>query len=86
MKVGDIVARTRDLADLHEEEITPEILGIVIEIHDWKNSFDVWTDETTHFQKKWIEKFGRRIDVLWASGSLTKSFAESSLRVVDESG
>ena len=82
MKVGSIVAQTRDLVDLSGQSPPPEILGIVIEIHDWKTKEDDYPDEVSDFQKRWLEKLGRRIDVLWSSGKMTKSVAEASLRVI----
>ena len=84
MKVGDVVARTKDLASLSEHTLPEEILGIVIDIHDWKTRDGAYPDELCEFQKLWIEKLGRRIDVLWADGKMTKSFAEGALRAVNE--
>ncbi len=84
MRVGDIVALEKDIIEREGHPPEAKSLGIVVDIHDWKCREGDFPEETAAFQKVWLEKLGRRIDVLWSNGSVTKSFAESGLRVVNE--
>ena len=83
MKIGDIVIQEKDLMLVNGTETVEEVVGIVIEVHDWKINNNDYPDEILDYQRRWLDKLGRRIDVLWASGKVTKSFAENSLRVVE---
>ena len=84
MKIGDVVIQESELIKL-KGKLPSESLGIVVDIHDWKNNEGDYPDDVSDFQKSWLEKLGRRVDVLWSNGNVTKSFAESSLKVVSKS-
>ena len=60
---------------------TSSTLGVVVDINEgtWPKDWDL-----TDPQKSWEMKLGRRIDVLWSSGELTKNFAEHALEVVNK--
>ena len=82
MKVGDIV-RQGDRVIKFRGKRRPKRsthLGIVIAIHDQPPP----RAEEAQRLREMMEMLGRRIDVLWASGKLTKGFAENSLEVISE--
>ena len=76
MRVGDVVSKS--FIPVKENPV----IGIVVEIHDWKINEGDYPEETTSFRKDWISNLGRRIDVLWSNGEFTKSLAEGSLVVL----
>ena len=86
MKVGDLVRQNPDnglikikgsLGAKKKREICQ--LGTVIAIHDgvWPKDWDL-----SDHQVAWELKIGRRVDILWASGHISKNFAENVLEVV----
>lgn len=83
MKVGDLVRQSNGLVKFMKngkEVPKPKSVGVVVAINDgsWPKDWDV------EVANMWEMKVGRRIDVLWPSGKLTKSFAENSLEVVND--
>ena len=88
MKVGDLVRQNPDnnliqiKGGLSSKNIGKRMLGTIVAIHDgvWPKDWDL-----SDYQKQWEMNIGRRVDVLWSSGLLTKNFAENILEVVASS-
>ncbi|HIE84366.1 MAG TPA: hypothetical protein EYQ00_11225 [Dehalococcoidia bacterium] len=80
MKVGDIV-RQQDNNDVIRLKGMPvsSTLGVVVKIHDHE-----FPDSVPEQTRNLIKRLGRKVDVMWASGKLTPSFAENALEVVVE--
>ena len=81
MKVGDIVKQGTRIMKMREsgKPISPSaMLGTVVAINElpeeMKNSRN----------GNWAILLGRTVDVMWASGKLSKNFAENSLEVMGE--
>jgi hypothetical protein len=94
MKVGDLVVQGSRVAEFKvngKPRIPSTKVGIVLAIDD-ESIFPPLTKEesehTTDAQRKrwesWEKFLGRRVDVLWPSGKITKRFAENSLEVISE--
>ena len=90
MKVGDLVKQNinNGLVQIKssprgDSKPGKQTLGTVIAIHDgvWPNDW-----ELSDHQRQWEMKVGRRVDVLWTTGHITKNFAEHVLEVVVGSG
>ena len=71
MKVGDIVIQGSKLVKLRGIS-SSKTLGVVVSIHEQDQRIPVG----------WRERLGRLVDVMWANGKLSESFAENSLTVV----
>jgi hypothetical protein len=54
-------------------------LGVVIAIHE-DTLPKVW--EASDWHKSWSKRIGRRIDVMWSSGKISKNFAENALTII----
>jgi len=74
MKVGDVVIQGGSLVKLKGVSKSRQ-LGVVVDIHE----------QDKRIPAKWRENLGRLIDVMWASGKISKNFAEGSLSVVSSS-
>jgi hypothetical protein len=81
MKLGDVVRQNAHFVRNGKKgpTIAGGMLGTVVAIHGglFPENWDL-----SENQKAWSKRIGRRIDVLWANGKLTESFAESSLEEV----
>ena len=85
MKVGDLVRQNPNnglikiTGKLSGKNKGKRMLGTVIAIHDgvWPKDWDL-----SDYQKQWEMKIGKRVDILWSTGQLTKNFAENVLEVV----
>jgi hypothetical protein len=81
VKVGDLVKQSDTLVKLNGKHYNKrkKMIGIVLAVKE--NTFpEGW--EASEYQLSWADKLGRRIDVLWPSGKITKNFAENSLEVI----
>jgi hypothetical protein len=84
MKVGDIVRQGDGVIKFRgsrKPDKRKESLGVVIGIYEDTFPDDWDLNENVHLQK-WSELLGRRVDVMWRSGKITRGFAEKSLEVV----
>jgi len=85
MKVGDLVRQNPNnglikiTGKLSGKNKGKRMLGTVIAIHDgvWPKDWDL-----SDYQKQWEMKIGKRVDILWSTGQITKNFAENVLEVV----
>ena len=87
MKVGDIVRQGDGVIKLRGSrkfEKRKESLGVIIEIHEDVFPED-WDLNKNVNLKKWATILGRRVDVMWRSGKITRGFAENLLEVVQTS-
>ena len=84
MKVGDIVRQGGNIVQFSGPNGKPRLqnksLGVVVNIEgmfppEWKDN---------DYRRTWRKFLGRRIDVLWESGGLSKGFAEGALEVIYE--
>jgi hypothetical protein len=91
MKVGDMVKQNTDngLVQIKSSpagDLKPgkQTLGTVIAIHDIAWPPGAWPkdEENPGRQMMWETKIGRRVDVLWTTGHISKNFAEHVLEVV----
>ncbi|MAI57592.1 MAG: hypothetical protein CML56_01155 [Rhodobacteraceae bacterium] len=73
MKVGELVKCIPTVSGDIER------VGVVVDIHEgeWPND---WVLTGSHKDSEMA--LGRRVDVLWSTGKLTKGFAERTLEVV----
>ena len=80
MKVGDVVKQNRRLVEFDGKNAPTRsgLMGIVLEITDRQS-------EIPPQYTKWGKWLGRSVIVLWSSGRLSKSLAENSLDVINES-
>ncbi len=82
MKVGDVVRRGGRLFKLggpiHSSK--SRMLGTVVAVHDHVFPKDF---ELTIQHQEWLEKVGRRVEVVWFDEKIIETFAENSLEVVN---
>lgn len=94
MKVGDLVVQGTRVVEFKvngKSRVPAAKVGIVLAINDESIFPDLTKEEFKHTSdaqrkrwKSWEKFLGRRIDVLWPSGKITKGFAENSLEVISE--
>ena len=74
MKVGDLVRCISTVSGDIDR------VGVIVDIHEgvWPND---WVLSDVDHKPSEME-LGRRVDVLWSTGKLTKGFAERTLEVV----
>ena len=84
MKVGDLVRQYDGLLKIKKngKNVAPKMhqtIGTVIAIHEglWPKDWDISEE-----QSAMAMRIGKRIDVLWSNGRLTKNFAENALKIV----
>ncbi|HIE83317.1 MAG TPA: hypothetical protein EYQ00_05435 [Dehalococcoidia bacterium] len=80
MKIGDIVMQGDRVIEFKGRQKS-RALGVVVEIHEDPVPA-VWPEDWKEKRSRWSKMLGRRIDVLWGSGKLSKNFAENSLEVI----
>jgi len=83
MKVGDIVRQSDKIMKMSrggKKTDTSKTVGVVVEI---RNQLPPKKEETERL-KAMMTLLGRQVDVLWATGRLSKNFAENSLIVVSD--
>ena len=83
LEVGDLVRqgdRVLEMKSGGRKRISSTTVGVVVEIRD---QLPPRKEETEHLRAM-IKMLGRQVDVLWATGKLSKNFAENSLDVIDE--
>jgi len=81
VKVGDLVRQGDRICKITRNgkpRQNPITIGIVVAIRDMPSA----RPEETKALRQMMDMLGRRIDVLWENGKLTKNFAENSLDVV----
>ena len=94
MKVGDLVVQGSRVVEFKvngKPRIPSTKVGIVLAIDDesifpplTKGESKHTTDAQRERWESWQKFLGRRVDVLWPSGKITKGFAENSLEVISE--
>jgi hypothetical protein len=83
LNIGDIVRQGGRLIEMRSipRVSRSKLLGTVVDIHE--NTFPEGPPEADS-QKRWAKTIGRRVDIMWANGKLSESFAENSLELVSE--
>ena len=82
VKIGDIVMQGDRVIEFKGRQKS-RALGIVVEIHEDPVP-TTWPEDWKEKRSRWSKMLGRRVDVLWGSGKLSKNFAENSLEIIDD--
>ncbi len=85
MKVGDIVRQNNNLFGVKDkyglEVPAPKTLGTVVAIYHLE---DPDLENLKDWQKKWFDKLGVSVDVLWSTGKVSENMASNALDIVCE--